>query len=130
MNSVELPRTLAIELLQMAQQAPGGKVCGLISARGGIPVRVHRLNDTGTKRSVTDELDNLVRQLRNDGEKVFASWQAQEENVPPMVFLEHLPDCAHLVVSLQTRGVLQLAGWRLENGEPRQLPVITRDQAG
>jgi hypothetical protein len=102
---LRIPRRLAIALLAEAQRAEGGAVSGLIGARDGLPVAIFR--DPGASGA-----------LEAQGQGVWARYRSGATD----------PDGApgrQLLISIDTKGVLQLRCW--EDGaagpQPRQLAV-------
>lgn len=98
-----IPRRLAIALLAEAQKADGGPVRGIIGARDGVPVAVH----PGAVRAPAA------------GETVWARYRSGAD----------APDSAEgrqLLISLDTKGVLQLACWDLAATGPveRELRIV------
>lgn len=97
-----IPRRLAIALLAEAQRAAGAPVQGVIGARDGVPVSVR----AGTAPAAA-------------GESVWARYRSGTDG----------PDAdagRQLLISLDTKGVLQLRCW--EGGGPapveRELRII------
>lgn len=96
MNALILPRRLAIALLAEAQKAAGEPVTGVITARGGVPVAVRPGASTA-------------------GDEVWARYRsgaAQPDSAPGR----------QLLISIDTRGVLQLRCW--EGAAERELHIV------
>jgi proteasome lid subunit RPN8/RPN11 len=122
MNSHALPRTLVNQLLRHAQQAPESEVCGLIGARGGQPQSVYPV------ANVADEPDHLfamdpaaqiaaMRQMREQDEALFAIYHSHP-HAPAEPSLRDVqqaayPEALYLIISLNTKGVLELRAFRL-----------------
>jgi hypothetical protein len=95
-----LPRRLAIRLLALAQQAED-RIEGVVIAREGKPVAVQPRAGEG---------DEVWAHYRSHPA---ADWQptaADLGNWGP-------PGSLQLIVSIDTKGVLQLRGWSLEGGQ-------------
>ena len=98
-----IPRRLAIALLAEAQRADGGVVRGIIGARDGVPVTV-RPGQAAQPAA---------------GEAVWARYSSGT----------HQPDDGagrQLLISLDTKGVLQLRCWDRESGRAveRELRIV------
>lgn len=122
MNSYQISRTLVNQLLRHAQQAPEREVCGLIGARDGQPKGVYPV------ANVADEPDHLfamdpaaqiaaMRQMREQGEALFAIYHSHP-HAPAEPSLRDVqqatyPEALYLIISLNTKGVLELRAFRL-----------------
>ena len=95
-----LPRRLAIRLLALAQQASGA-IEGVVVERNGKPV--------------------AVRPKASDGDTVWARYRSH----PAVDWQPSAADLGqwgpagtlHLIVSIDTKGVLQLRCWALQDGK-------------
>lgn len=133
MNRVDIPRQVAITLLHHAQQSPEKEVCGLIAATEGEPSRVIPMrNVAGSDAKHRFEMDereliDVMKGLRQNKETLFATWHSHPDAAPELsrTDLERLgyDDALHLVISMQTRGVLQMQGWRIDEGEARAVEI-------
>jgi hypothetical protein len=96
-----LPRRLAIAMLHEAQIAQPEAICGAVLAEGGRPVRF-----------VTGPLA--------DGVELWARlWSVPQAPAEPDA--RQLADGGlHLVISLNTKGVLEMRAWQLHQGQPRE----------
>jgi proteasome lid subunit RPN8/RPN11 len=127
MPDVTLPRELINQLLTHAQHSPEAEVCGLIG-RGG---------DTGRYQvypvaNVAPEADHLfamepkaqidaMRRMRESGETLFAIYHSHP-HAPAEPSLRDLqeaayPEALYLIISLNTKGVLEMRGFRLQGNE-------------
>jgi len=137
MTRVELPRTLAIALLSEAQRSPGQEVCGLIAARDGQPIRVIPMRNVAADPRRLFEMDereliDAMKALRENGETLFATYHSHPDSAPELspLDIERLgyPDVLHLVISMETKGVLQMRGWFLNSATPVAVEIgVTED---
>lgn len=108
-----LPRRLAIQLMAEAQQAGDRAVGGVVAARGNVPVAVYPAGAA----------DATLPALR-DGETLWAVYRSHPAAgwEPSAADLSGAgpADVLHLIVSVDTKGVLQLRGWRIRNGNAVQ----------
>ena len=122
-NRVELPRTIVNQLLTHAQSSPEQEICGLIAARNGIPHKVYRINNSAEQPQqlftmAPEQQINTMREMREAGEDLFAIYHSHPHS-PPQPSLTDLhqagyPDALYLIISLDTKGVLQLKGFYLD----------------
>lgn len=126
MNSLELPRTLVNQILAQAQQSPGEEICGLISKKEGTANRYYRITNVADRKTNRFEMSGAeqiaaMKNMRSQNEELLAivhshpnapavpSEMDKEENQYSGIF--------YLVVSLDTKGVLQLQAYRQHEGE-------------
>lgn len=121
-EQVELPRPLANQLLHYAQISPEAEVCGLIGAKSGEPLScypVHNVAPTPNTRFQLEPHEQIqaLRQMRERGEDLFAifhSHPASPAEPSPVDLAEAAyPDALYLIISLNTKGVLEMRGFRL-----------------
>ena len=127
MKHVTLPRPIVNQILHLAQREPEREVCGLVSARDGRPVRcipVANVADEPGKLFTMDPGQQIdaMRQMREQGETLFAIYHSHPTSPaePSAIDIEQVgyPDVLYLIVSLNTTGVLELRGYRFEDGQP------------
>ncbi|MBE0511089.1 MAG: M67 family metallopeptidase [Chromatiales bacterium] len=122
MNSCQIPRSLVNQLLRHAQQAPEREVCGLIGARDGQPQSVYpaaNLADEPEHLFAMDPAAQIaaMRQMREQGEALFAIYHSHP-HAPAEPSLRDVqqaayPEALYLIISLNTKGVLELRAFRL-----------------
>jgi [CysO sulfur-carrier protein]-S-L-cysteine hydrolase len=107
-----VPRTLAIQILHEAQIAQPEAICGLVGARQGEPKSFVRGNDA----------DVIAR-----GETVWARlWS--NPTAPAVPDAKELAGGGlFLVVSLNTKGVLEMRAWQLREGAPYERILKIRE---
>ncbi|MDX1443598.1 MAG: hypothetical protein R3270_07465 [Gammaproteobacteria bacterium] len=131
MKEVQLPRPLVVKLLTMAQAA-NGISRGVIGARNGEPDRVVETSARG--ENLFDfpqaELHAAIGDLSADGRLLYAVFESRASAVTPeREDLERLkmPGLLYLVVSLGTKGVLEMQGWKLDGEQPVAIQVGIRE---
>ncbi|MEW5792162.1 MAG: Mov34/MPN/PAD-1 family protein [Pseudomonadota bacterium] len=128
---IRLPRTLVNQVLAQAQQHPGEEVCGLIGARGEQPTTLYpvpnRLHDP--RRFAMDESAQIdaFRTMRDSGETLFAIYHSHP-HAPAYPSATDLaesayPEALYLIVSLNTKGVLELRAFRLEGKKVEEMDI-------
>lgn len=133
MGEVALPRNLVNRLLAHAQQSPEAEVCGLISARAGIPVRVYPVPNAASDpaRLFFMEPSAQIRAMatmRERGETLFAIYHSHPHSpaTPSARDLAEAtyPEALYLIISLNTRGVLDMRGYRLHHGNVESVTLV------
>jgi len=126
MAQVTLPITLINKILTHAQHSPETEVCGLIAGRGGVPDTVYpiaNVADTPDRLFAMEPAAQIeaMRQMRESGEELFAIYHSHPHAPaePSARDLEEAayPEALYLIVSLDTKGVLEMRGFRLHDGE-------------
>ncbi|MEQ1440459.1 hypothetical protein AAG565_13960 [Fontimonas sp. SYSU GA230001] len=105
-----MPRRLAIEILHAAQQAQPEAIRGVVAARDGQPVSFHPDGTT----------------LPAGVQRWARLWSHPQSAAIPGV--EELADGGlSLVVSLNTKGVLEMRAWRLDGDRAAEQVLKVRD---
>ena len=125
MSDVILSRTLINELLSQAQHSPDEEVCGLIGSKRGSPSRVYPVTNMARERDHLFAMEpqaqiEAMRRMREGGEELFAIYHSHPHAPaePSLRDLEEAayPEALYLIISLNTKGVLEMRGFRLRNG--------------
>ena len=129
-----LPRDLAVQLLTEAQRTPEREVCGLIAARDGTPQRLIPIENITTDPESLFEMApqqqiKAMKQIRESGETLWAIYHSHP-NAPAAPSARDLADAAYpealyLVISLNTEGVMEMGGYRLEEGTFKTVALET-----
>ncbi|RMG28256.1 MAG: M67 family peptidase [Gammaproteobacteria bacterium] len=129
MERIALPRPVVNRLLAEAQAHPETEVCGLIGARDGHAVSVYPVANVASDPGRLFDMDprglvDAMRTLRERGETLFAIYHSHPHAPaePSATDLRELayPEAVYLIISLDTRGVLQMRAWRLRDGRPEE----------
>ncbi len=125
MPTVTLPRTLVNRILTHAQHSPESEVCGLIGASAGIPATLYPVANVSAAPQQLFEMEpaaqiEAMRQMREGGEELFAIYHSHP-HAPAQPSQRDLaeaayPEALYLIVSLNTEGVLEMQGFRLQQG--------------
>ena len=132
MESIILPRRLVNRILHQAQSSPDAEICGLITAKAGRPLRcipVPNISDQPQQLFAMDpsrQIDAL-RSMREQGEELFGIYHSHPHSPaqPSDRDLQQVgyPDALYIIVSLNTRGVLEMRGFRLREGKAVQVQL-------
>ncbi|MDH5784016.1 MAG: M67 family metallopeptidase [Chromatiales bacterium] len=125
MSQVTLPITLVNKVLTHAQHSPEEEVCGLISAKGGVPGALYpiaNVADVPEKLFTMDPAAQIeaMRRMRESGEELFAIYHSHP-HAPAEPSARDLaeaayPEALYLIISLNIEGVLEMRGFRLHDG--------------
>jgi proteasome lid subunit RPN8/RPN11 len=132
MQTVRLPRAIVNQLLRHAQQSPDAEVCGLIGAKEHIPMSCYPVANVAAaprKLFAMDPAGQIaaVRDMRERGEQLFAIYHSHPAG-PPLPSAADLaqanyPEALYLIISLQTRGVLEMQGFFLRDNTVMKVPL-------
>lgn len=135
MNTLEinLPRKLTNQLLHLAQLSPDAEICGLVGANAnGLPVSCYPVTNcaaTPENRFLLDARQQIdaLRQMRDKGETLFAIYHSHPHSpaLPSATDIEQAsyPEALHLIVSLNTKGVLELRGFKIDGKNAEELAL-------
>jgi proteasome lid subunit RPN8/RPN11 len=119
---IELPRALVNHMLHLAQSHPHMEVCGLLGAQDGKPTSCYPVANAAATPHLRFQLDpagqiDAMRQIRERGEALFAIFHSHPAAPaePSAVDLAEAayPDALNLLISLDTKGVLEMRGFRI-----------------
>jgi proteasome lid subunit RPN8/RPN11 len=119
---IHLPRSLVNQLLHHAQSSPNTEVCGLVGAKDGLPATCYPVKNAAAEPDCRYFLDpeehiNALRRMQECGEELFAIFHshpaAPAEPSAADLELAAYPEALYLIVSLDTKGVLELRGFRI-----------------
>ncbi|BCX88782.1 [CysO sulfur-carrier protein]-S-L-cysteine hydrolase [Methylomarinovum tepidoasis] len=135
-DTIVLPRSLVTRLLHQAQSRPDYEVCGLIGARDGKPVSVYPVANVATDPERHFEMDpagqiQAMKTMRQRGETLFAIYHSHP-HAPPFPSREDIqsvsyPEALSLIISLNTKGVLEIRGFRLEGRRPEEVELVMEE---
>ncbi|QSA96871.1 Mov34/MPN/PAD-1 family protein [Methylococcus sp. EFPC2] len=121
---VTLPRPLINQLLHYAQLTPEAEICGLIGAGPNGAYRCYPVPNAAADPARRFELDpagqiEAIRLMRERGESLFAIFHSHPSapaEPSPADFAEAShPEALYLIISLNTKGVLEMRGFRLDD---------------
>ncbi len=130
----QLPRPLVNQLLAHAQSRPEEEVCGLIGAHADQPERLYPVANVARTPGRLFQLDpqgqiDAMRAMREAGQTLFAIYHshphAPARPSPTDLTEAAYPEALYLIISLNTKGVLEMRGWRLMDGTAREVALET-----
>lgn len=132
-QDIYLPRKLTNQLLHLAQLSPNTEVCGLIGADAdGMPVSCYPVPNSAEnpqKRFLLDPSQQIaaMKQMRDKHETLFAIYHSHPaspaEPSPTDTAEASYPDALHLIISLNTKGVLEMRGFKIATGTVEEYPL-------
>lgn len=131
-QTIRIPRTLANELLHQAQLSPEQEVCGLIGKRGE-RVECYPIENVATRPEMlfamnAEEQIAAFKQMQQKEQQLFAIYHSHPYGpaLPSNIDMAeaHYRDALYLIISLNTKGVLELRGFDLNNDQPEEVDLI------
>lgn len=132
MQPVRIPRPIVNRLLHHAQSSPDNEVCGLIGSKNGVPSSCYPIgNIASSPRRLfamnPKEQIAAMRDMRERGEDIFAIYHSHPAApaFPSAIDLAqaNYPETLYLIISLQTRGVLEMQGFVLRGTNVTEVPL-------
>lgn len=127
-----LPRPLVNQMLAHAQQNPQQEICGLIAINDSQDMRYVRIDNRATDSAHRYQMDDKqlvdnMRQFRLNHETLYAIVHSHpaSEAQPSILDIEqaNYPDVYYLIISLNTRGVLEMRACNINNGKVAEVEV-------
>lgn len=131
-GTARLPRPIVNRLLYHAQQSPDNEVCGLIGSKDGLPAHCYPIANIATAPQRLFAMDPAqqiaaMRSMREQGEELFAIYHSHPAgpSIPSATDLAqaNYPETLYLIISLQTRGVLEMQGFLLNGDTITEVPL-------
>lgn len=132
LEEIHLPRAIVNRILAHAQQEREEEVCGLVTARDGVPRTVYPIPNAHADRGHRFAMEphaqiDAMRRMREAGETLFAIYHSHPHApaAPSAADLAEAayPEALYLIVSLNTQGVLELQGFRLHGHTTVSVPL-------
>lgn len=124
-KEVELPRKLVNELLHKAQLSPQQEVCGFVGIKDQefSCYGVENIADEPATQFLMEPTQQLtaIKDMREQNQEMFAIYHSHPAApaIPSARDLEHsaYPDAYYLIISLNTKGVLEMRCFKLLHDE-------------
>lgn len=133
MSDTLIPRPLATKLLFEAQKRPDEEVCGLVGTRDGEPRSLYPVANIAPERAYTFKMDprgqvGAMKAMRERGETLWAIYHSHPD-APPEPSTRDLaelgyPEALYLIISLNTKGVLEMRAWRMNDAGGMEEAVL------
>ena len=121
-----LPRKLVNQVLTHAQQHEHSESCGLISASNGSPAHYYAVKNIAADPSTRFEMEPkqqiaAMKHMREHDEDLLAIVHSHPESppIPSATDMQEAgyPEAYYIIVSLNTRGVLEMRGFKKTDGD-------------
>ena len=129
---VRIPHPIVNQILHQAQQALDEEICGLIAGNAKNFTRCYPVANVAGDKQRLFEMDprgliDALRAMRDNGEELKAIYHSHPE-APAQPSLADIrqheyPDVLYLIVSLGTKGVLDLRGFRIHDGRIENVEI-------
>ncbi|HIF17734.1 MAG TPA: M67 family peptidase [Cycloclasticus sp.] len=124
-KEVELPRKLVNELLHKAQLSPQHEVCGFVGIKDQTfsCYSVENIAEDRATQFLMEPTQQLaaIKNMREQEEEIFAIYHSHPTApaIPSARDIEHstYPDAFYLIISLNTKGVLEMRCFKLLHDE-------------
>ena len=139
MNSpdIQIPRKLTNQLLHLAQLSPDLEICGLVSSKNGLPIHCYPVTNVAEhpqQRFLLDAKQQIsaMAKMRELGEDLFAIYHSHPA-APALPSTHDLelaayPDALYLIISLNTKGILEMRGFKIQQKTALEIPLIMNDE--
>lgn len=123
-KEIQLSRKITTQLLHLAQISPELEVCGLIGSKNGIACSCYPVENTAEPAETRFQLNakqhiNAISTMRERNEQLFAIYHSHPTApaIPSAtdIKLANYPDTIFLIISLNTKGVLEIRGFKINN---------------
>ncbi len=132
-EEIQIPRKIANQLLHIAQLSPEQEVCGLLGGKAGVPSRcypVANVAELPAQRFLLDPAGQVAafKAMRESGESLLAIYHSHPHApaIPSATDLElsEYPEALYLIISLDTKGILEMRGFYLEPKGSREVSLV------
>ncbi len=135
-EEIQIPRKITNQLLHLAQISPDFEVCGLIGSKNGLPTHCYPIKNTAEHPQQRFLLDagqqiSAMAKMREQGEDLFAIYHshpaAPAQPSTHDLELAAYPEALYLIISLNTKGILEMRGFKIFQKTALEIPLIMND---
>jgi proteasome lid subunit RPN8/RPN11 len=135
---IQIPRKIANQLLHLAQISPDIEVCGLIGSKEGWPCSCYPIKNTAEQPQQRFQLDpsqqiSAMAKMRGQGEELFAIYHSHPTSpaIPSVTDLNlaSYPDALYLIISLNTKGILEMRGFKINHKSAQEIALSLSEEA-
>ena len=129
-ETIQIPRKISNFLLHAAQLSPELEICGLIGSKNGLAISCYPINNTAItpeNRFLLDSKQQIaaMSKMREQEEDLFAIYHSHP-HAPALpsatdIKLASYPDVLHLIISLNTKGILEMRGFKIDKDTTREI---------
>jgi len=135
-EEIQIPRKITNQLLHLAQISPDFEVCGLIGSKNGLPTHCYPIKNSAEHPQQRFLLDagqqiSAMAKMRELGEDLFAIYHSHP-TAPALPSTHDLelaayPEALYLIISLNTKGILEMRGFKIVQKTAVEMPLIMND---
>jgi len=123
-KEIQLSRKITNQILHLAQQSADKEICGLIGSVNGVACSCYAIGNNSDHPQTRFQLDekqqiSAFSTMRDKGEGLFAIYHSHPTApaVPSItdIKLANYPDTNYLIISLSTKGILEIRGFTIIN---------------
>lgn len=132
-SEIKIPRKITNQLLHLAQISPTSEVCGLIGGQQGRPSSCYPIENIAEQPQQQFLLDPkqqiaAMTKMRERNEDLLAIYHSHPTTpAQPSqtdIDMASYPDALNFIISLNTKGVLELRGFKLGNNSAEEIPLV------
>ncbi len=129
-TAIQIPRKITQQLLHLAQISPEKEICGLLGAKNNIPTTCYPVDNIAQHPEKQFQMNPeqqiaAIKKMRENDEQLFAIYHSHPSApaVPSATDLElaNYPEALYLIISLNTKGVLEMRGYKIINHKPQEI---------
>lgn len=133
LQEITIPRKITNQLLHQAQISPNKEICGLIGSKSGIPFHCYPIDNIAEQPERQFLLDPeqqiaAMSKMRERNEDLFAIYHSHPDApaIPSKsdIDMASYPDALYLIISLNTKGVLELRCFKIADNSFSELPLV------
>jgi len=130
---IKISRKITNQLLHLAQISPASEVCGLIGSQQGKPSSCYPIDNIAEQPQQQFLLDpkqqiSAMTKMRERNEDLLAIYHSHPTSpAEPSkidIDLASYPDALNFIISLNTKGVLELRGFMLGNNSAKEISLV------
>jgi proteasome lid subunit RPN8/RPN11 len=134
---IQISRKLTNQLLHLAQLSPDNEVCGLVGSQDGVPCHCYPVANVAEQPRQRFLLDagqqiSAMAKMREQGEALFAIYHshpaAPAQPSSADLELAAYPEALYLIISLNTKGILEMRGFKIDQKTAREIPLTLSDE--
>ncbi|TAL54013.1 MAG: M67 family peptidase [Methylovulum sp.] len=135
-EEIQIPRKITTQLLHLAQISPEFEICGLIGSRNGLPTTCYPITNRAEQpqqRFLLDAAEQIAAMtgMRESGEALFAIYHshptAPAQPSAADLAMAAYPDALYLIISLNTKGILEMRAFKIDAESAREIPLVLSD---
>jgi len=132
-SEIQISRKITTQLLHYAQLSPEAEICGLIGSQNGLPCTCYPISnraDMPAQRFLMDASEQIaaMANMREAGEDLFAIYHSHPktpaEPSPTDIAWANYPEALYLIISLNTKGVLEMRGFKIDGQSAEEVPLM------